>query len=377
MTDVLSALSLFEPTKPETRIFQAALNESGNAYAQLQDWDIVAYLAGSGKWMRSQLPLIYFNISDRLSDTPLPCRPYLKTATLREKKRYDIYLSCLTDALAVLNEVGSPFCVVKGVAAANTVYAQPFLRHCHDLDVVVDPQNLGSFTEALRRAGFHQIAPHGPANSSTRLDHPVGLPVLLHTQPVADDPRLGVDWMMDGAFQIDTPAGQMVVPEPARRILHAWLHRFVPDRFERHAWVPDTVLGLRQCSLADIDRLNAQLAAHPHLTEGLSAARYLMAHFDRLPQLQEMNWSTEAKQGKLTASQRARFYKRALAQNIAPAFKAKLGIGMRALFVYDRIMPPATHFETGSANPELSLWHHRLRRLFRGSRRRLTRLVLK
>lgn len=377
MTGVLSALGMFEPTEAETRIFQTALNESGVAYDRLKNWDIVAYLAGPGKWMRGQLPLMYANVSDQLSAAPLPCRPYLKTATLREKKRYDVYLSCLTDALTVLNRVNLPFCVVKGVAAANTVYPQPFLRHCHDLDLVVSAQHVGNFVDALQNAGFDLKTGHHPATSSIRLDHPVGLPVMLHTQPVAVDHRLDVDWMMEGAVQIDTPAGQMVVPEPSRRILHAWLQRFEPDRFERHAWVPDTVLTVRQCDAVDIERLNSYLAAVPHLTEGVSAARYLAAHFDRMPQLKQLNWSPQAKRGNLTAPQRARFYKRALAQNIAPEFKEKLGIRMRALFAYDWVLPPATHFQSGAGNTALELGRQRFKRLFNGGRRRISRLVVK
>lgn len=381
MAGILSALGVFNPDQIETRLFQIGLNESSLAISDLQSWersgnpDFLKYLAASGKWMRGQLPMIYANLSEQLIDTPLRCRPHLKTATLRERLRYDMYGTCLKDALAALNDVGLPFCVVKGVAAANTVYAQPFLRHCHDLDIVVHSEDRSDFEQACVDRGFRRIGPQSHLEASSRLDHALGLPVMLHCLPVAGDLRLDAAWIMDGRLCLDTPAGKMPVPRPARRILHAWLHRFSTDRFERNAWVPDTVLDLRRCGLNDIEEMNSLLAQYRYLAEAHASSGYLATNFDGLSLLAELRWTKQTRRGLTTEPQRMRFLKRANAQNSATAFKERLDFTTRAYFLYDKILPSAEHFGLASKNTTARLWRQRIRRLLSASLRRLKRVV--
>ncbi|MEM8915433.1 MAG: hypothetical protein AAGC83_06315, partial [Pseudomonadota bacterium] len=64
---------MFDPSDMETQVFQAALNESQTAFELLRNWehsegpDLIKFLAGPGKWMRGQLPLIYANLSHQLA----------------------------------------------------------------------------------------------------------------------------------------------------------------------------------------------------------------------------------------------------------------------------------------------------------------------
>lgn len=381
MKGVLKALSLFDPNAIETRLFRIALNESNSALKELQSWeknghpDMLSYLAGSGKWMRGHLPLIYANLSEQLIDTNLKCRPYLKTATLREKMRYEMYEACLKDTLNALNDAGRPFCVVKGAAAANTVYPQPFIRHCHDLDIVVRPEDRNTFEKALVEREFLRITINKSRGVSVRLDHPIGLPVMLHSQPVAEDCRFDAAWIMEGANIISTSGGKMPVASPARRVMHAWLHRFTIDRFERNGWVPDTVLDLRKCTPADIDELNSLLARFEVLPEAYSSALYLCKNFDGLPHLAELRWSQKTRQGSATEMQHQRFIKRAKAQNMRIAFDRKSANLAKLLFAYKRLFPSAKDLNLGPDHTGLQLFHKRLQRLFLYAWRRLKRLL--
>lgn len=380
MTSLLPALKTLAPGTLETRVFQAALSAPERAFDVLQTWengadpDLVRYLAGHGKWMRGQQPLIYANLQNQLAHTPLVCRPYLKTATVRERKRYDVFLNCLTDAMDVLNAVGLPYCVVKGVAVANTVYPDPILRHCHDLDVVVHPSDQPRVAKALADADFTPVTHPCPGLGSLRFDHPTGLPVVLHAHPVAGLSWIDSDWMMQDARQIETPAGQMTVPAPSRRILHAWLHRFVTDRFERHIWVPDTVLDLRRCSDRDIQDLNSLLAEQPACPEAFGAATYLALTFDDIPQISRLHWPPNTRSGRATAQQRVRLARYARASGEAHAFTKSLPLVSRLQFTYDRILPPASFFETGNSPQKTTLWRLRFRRLAKGVLRRLRRV---
>jgi len=377
MAGVTHALRLFEPSATETWLFQTALNRPADALAMMQKAetkgapDLIPYLAGPGKWMRGQLPLIYANLVAAGPDVPVASRPYLKTAALRERKRYAMFLKGFRAAITALNSADRPYCLVKGVAVAQTVYDNPVLRHCHDVDVVVRDADQSAMAEALRAAGFTSCAP--PYQGGLRLDHDSGLPVNLHTQPVMGDSRFDADWLLKDAQPIKTEAGEFCVPAPALRVVHAWLHRLGADRFERQVWVPDTVLDLRQFETADVDRMNAELARHA-LPEAQSAVTYLSTHVDNLDVLDQLRISPLTQLGFTSAVQRKQFLQRAITQDTVETFKARLNLMTRLGYTYDHLLPPRGFF---AANPSTPLWSLRLRRLMRAGLRRTGRRAMR
>jgi Uncharacterised nucleotidyltransferase len=58
-----------------------------------------------------------------------------------------------------LDDAGVPFAVLKGVATANIDYADPSHRQFGDVDLLVDPGDLGAAREALERKGWRQAYP--------------------------------------------------------------------------------------------------------------------------------------------------------------------------------------------------------------------------
>jgi hypothetical protein len=54
----------------------------------------------------------------------------------------------------VLTDAGIEHAVIKGAANRERVYANPALRACHDLDVLVRPEDRLAATSALMKAGF-------------------------------------------------------------------------------------------------------------------------------------------------------------------------------------------------------------------------------
>jgi hypothetical protein len=85
--------------------------------------------------------------------------------------------------LATLGETGIRTVAIGGAALAETVYDEPALRHCHDLDLLVEAGDVTAAAALLTRRGFR------PARSGGALLHETGLPVVVHGRFVRRAPR--------------------------------------------------------------------------------------------------------------------------------------------------------------------------------------------
>ena len=116
---------------------------------------------------------------------------WLRAALLHEQLRSRRYRQILAEVLAILNQAGVPFLLSRGAAVAETVLPQPWLRHCHDVDLLVPQENLRDAAAVLVHEGLREQPVRGPGRSFL---HPRGLPIRLHARllpPPFEGPPLG------------------------------------------------------------------------------------------------------------------------------------------------------------------------------------------
>ena len=104
----------------------------------------------------------------------------LRTAYVAEDARSRIYRRIARDVLSVLTSAGIPVIVLKGTALSGTVYPDPVLRHCHDIDLLVTRGDLLQAASACASLKFSPATSGiGSGTEHARLDHTSGLPVEL------------------------------------------------------------------------------------------------------------------------------------------------------------------------------------------------------
>lgn len=183
-----SALGVVLPRADQTWLLRACLLDGEPGREAWEHWqrahaDVKAAIADDGGAAKHMLPLLFSALRRSAAVLDPSLRPYLMTSFAREAMRNDIYRGVCRSALETLEASRVPVLVLKGAALAETVYAEPALRHCHDIDLLVASDDVERARCALDTAGFRSAGGSRPFDSfSVRLDHRSGLPLELHTE---------------------------------------------------------------------------------------------------------------------------------------------------------------------------------------------------
>jgi hypothetical protein len=132
--------------------------------------------------LKSIRPLVAEAVRRHGLDLDEKNQTYLRSAFLREELRNNVFRRVCRELLSALNENGIPFVVLKGVALAETVYESPVLRHCHDIDLLVQEENRALAADVAARVGFNggSVPLLRDGVLHFRMDHQSGLPLELH-----------------------------------------------------------------------------------------------------------------------------------------------------------------------------------------------------
>lgn len=187
---------------------------------------------------RTLLPLLARSAAANDLALPPAALAYVRAAALREERRARRFRQIAAEALARLARAGAPVFVVRGAALAGTAYAEWSLRHCHDLDLLTEPDGLAAAASALA-ADFARV--DAPARGDgVRLRHASGLDIALHTRPfavahydvaTAAFTAAGRDLAIDG-----TPAR---MPAPEATLVHVLGHATYSPSRRTLRWVAD------------------------------------------------------------------------------------------------------------------------------------------
>ncbi|MDQ6888013.1 MAG: nucleotidyltransferase family protein, partial [Gemmatimonadota bacterium] len=226
-----TALTVMLPSREMTWLLRAALLDGSDARDSWREWraltgDVKAAMADDSLPLKRMLPLLFASLRRAGADVDMSLVPYLRLAYAREQMRSATYLRILRDMLSALDREAVPAIALRGAALSVASYAEPALRHCHDIDLLIPPDDLERAASALERLGLAR-SDGEPDRDATgiRLRHSSGLPIELHSR------------LFDSAFYY-LPAGDawaralpqrvagiaMTILSPADMLLHIGGH---------------------------------------------------------------------------------------------------------------------------------------------------------
>lgn len=253
---LLEPLAASLPQGRELLFLQSCLLEGDHLRRSWESWwtnvgDPLDYLVGPGRELRGHLPLLYRNLTAQGVAIPRSFEPYLRAAVLRARLRHEILDRCRSSVLEQLHEASVEVVVLRGHALAiQGHFAQPWLRHCHDLDLWVLPQALSEAERALAARGHHRCWTRW---GSTRMEHPEGLPVMLHSRLV-HLPVCPLSAIVGKGIPLPlarTPMRALPLPQA---LLHILAHAATCRRRPHHNWVMDACAAIPHMRSSDWQR---------------------------------------------------------------------------------------------------------------------------
>jgi hypothetical protein len=141
----------------------------------------------------------------------------LRTAYLREELRSRELRAILAEILSILSAQGMTAILRRGTAAAETVYAEPHLRHTHGLELWLPPEAMLRAVDALAPRAFQPSSPEvasppesSGSQSAITLVHRSGVPLRLGSGIAGLPPHHPVIGKMvrrsEGCSLLGTPA---------------------------------------------------------------------------------------------------------------------------------------------------------------------------
>jgi hypothetical protein len=273
-------LSLLLPTPGQTLLLRACLlsseagRQAGEAWLQ-QKQELGDILKEEG--IKGLFPLLFsaFQRNGVAVDTAF--LTILRTASLREELRAKTYRRICREVLSTFATAGIPLIILKGAVLADTVYANPALRHSHDIDILLaepDPSHAIRLLSSLRFIPLRP--PVDPERQDLQFVHESGLPLVLHRQPFCLPlyNATTADLWTRSQRQIiaDIPASILSPPD---QLLHVCGHATSCTSRESFRWVCDAWLLITRYPNLDWDTL-LDSAQRSHLALLLSVTlRYL------------------------------------------------------------------------------------------------------
>jgi hypothetical protein len=246
------ALTAVLPTPDTTELLRACLHES----AGVRDWsawrrrnDGLDAVLGEQAGLRELMPLLY-NAQGHSGKIDPRDLTVLRTATVHEELRHRAIVPVATQALDALSRAGFETLVTRGIALSETAYPRPGLRHCHDLDLLVRPEDLDGAGAVLTSIGWLHAPAHRPGplqGVAVTLVHPSGFPLELHTRLLA---RSYYDLPSEGAFvrARSFSVGEALArrPSPTDMIIDVCVNAICRARPTSVKWVADALYTLRE-----------------------------------------------------------------------------------------------------------------------------------
>lgn len=192
-----------------------------------------------------------------------PLKSYLRMGAAHEKMRWAAVERSANAALTALLRGRIEFLVLRGMALASSVYPYPFLRHCHDLDLLVRPGQADAAARCLGEAGFvSHVPPPGSDGDSRWMAHPSGFPIGIHVRLFRLAPWNSQDSSLPDSC-VQTLAGHTVhTLEPAQMLAAVCVHAATVGSVHSPCWIGDAWYLLAAHPAMDWDRV---LAAGPAL----------------------------------------------------------------------------------------------------------------
>ncbi|MFC2095732.1 nucleotidyltransferase family protein [Candidatus Bipolaricaulota bacterium] len=251
-------LQVLLPSEEDTLLLRACVGTRNTRENALTSWlehvrDPRQELVQRRPVLSPLLPLL--DLAARQDNLKIPQKLAfaIRAATFREELRSHEYRKILREVLLTLRGRDIDITVLKGAALAATVYDNWPLRHCHDIDLLVDPANLQNASRMLKHENLGE--PCQPAltrDKDVRLIHKSGLPIELHTDPfVRNVPRRTAKAVLSRRLTTEIAGIPVCVLSPADELLHVCA---LASRFRSRTglrWVADACSVVAACAELD------------------------------------------------------------------------------------------------------------------------------
>ena len=197
------------------------------------DWDAVIDRPQAG--VNRLLPLL--DRAVRLHGLRVSARfgKHLRAASLREHSRAKVVSALCYEALRRLRDRDIPAIALKGIPAAETVYPEPELRHCHDLDLFTEPVHVPSAVAALGGAFESDAGARGIV-----LRHSSGFPICLHTALFRAAPfGAAIPSPFDQTWPAVIAGAETKILAPSAQLLQTLAHAAASGSRNAPGWVAD------------------------------------------------------------------------------------------------------------------------------------------
>ena len=251
-TLLADTLGVILPDAEQTLVLQACLCEERRASESWRSWiaskpNLNAGLADSWPGLKRLLPLLHYNLAENGIALEESASAVLRAAAIWEERRAARVHEILGDVLAAVNSAGVSPIAWKGVALAETVYPQPWLRHCHDIDLLVSLHEVARADAALRDCGFSAAPSRLARRAHLSLVHDGGLPVCVHVDlPGAARLALPRSDMVAGAAEMTLAGRSAKVFRPTDTLLCLCAHLIAGRAHDCVCWVADATFLLRR-----------------------------------------------------------------------------------------------------------------------------------
>lgn len=255
-------LSLLVPTKDQTLLLRSALLPPQEALESLLAWQKkfpkptaeLSRQPGGGKLLA---PLICGKVEANAAGLDERLLTYLRTSVLREELRATEYRRICARALAAFAGADLPVLLLKGAALSEKVYPRPYLRHSHDIDILVLDEDLPRAESILPEIEFQPSGSDGPGDGiHKQFVHRSGLPLTLHTRPFLFQPyNASAQSMWRQSGQGIVLGSPVRILSPADQLLHVCVHAATIGNRHNLLWACDAWFVLADDRSPDWDAL--------------------------------------------------------------------------------------------------------------------------
>lgn len=243
------SLSVILPTREETLLLRACLLPDEAGRAAWRKWqeqlgDPIQVLRADGQTLKRWLPLLQHSLHSNRVAAARPFQTLLRAAYLKEQLRCQAIRPIIQETVFSLRGDGIEPIVLRGIALADTVYPDPALRHCHDIDLLVRPMDL----ECLVHSGLTGLRPdrlESGSGGSLIFVHESGLPVQFHTRLFRLPYYLNPVGLWDKTSPREIAGLTALTLPPELSLLHICGHAACSPSRESLTWVCDSVSLIR------------------------------------------------------------------------------------------------------------------------------------
>jgi len=244
------SLSVILPGPEETLLLRTCLLSTDPARQAWDEWQrrrnkCAATFLGDDESINKLRPLIFHALRRHGITLDKDNQTYLRSAYFKEELRSKVFRRICRATLLLLRQEGIAAILLKGTALAETIYDCPVLRHCHDIDVLLQEEEEISRTASLLTVlGFHKDTKKPePQTFRVRLLHQSRLPLELHTD-LFQIPYYNrcLDEIRERSLDRLISGVPTRVLAPSDSLLHVCAHAFCSDKRESLRWVTDAWL---------------------------------------------------------------------------------------------------------------------------------------